>query len=193
MWIPTLRNTYLNENKQSERSIVWGGKGKKCLINAGCHKKLPIIGKVCEYKKYNIFKKIKLKSEQFSSKKSKNILFWLARRGQGPPIALPCGRPWIKGIHDCNVAWNRIKVTGYLNMTYFYFYYIVFSFGSLLSTQLRGVKQYYCLCVRVCARVCLCVCVRACVCALVFVCDMCVFVYSQVKSVIYFLSRNKNC
>jgi len=30
----------------------------------------------------------------FSSKKSQNILFWPARGGQGPPLALPCGRPW---------------------------------------------------------------------------------------------------
>jgi len=29
----------------------------------------------------------------FSSKKCKNILFRSARGGQGPPLALPCGRP----------------------------------------------------------------------------------------------------
>jgi len=34
-----------------------------------------------------------LKTYYFSLKKSKNILFWPARGGQGPPLALPCGRP----------------------------------------------------------------------------------------------------
>jgi len=34
------------------------------------------------------------KNIQFSSKKPKNILFWPARGGQGPPLALPCGHPW---------------------------------------------------------------------------------------------------
>jgi len=29
----------------------------------------------------------------FSFKKSKNILFWSAKGGQVPPLALPCGRP----------------------------------------------------------------------------------------------------
>jgi len=43
------------------------------------------------------FLKNTLKRYYFPQKKSKNILFWLARGGdrggQGPPLALPCGRP----------------------------------------------------------------------------------------------------
>jgi len=45
-------------------------------------------------KTYHLPKK-HLKTYYFLLKKSKNILFWLARGGQGPPLALPCGRPCI--------------------------------------------------------------------------------------------------
>jgi len=37
-----------------------------------------------------------LKTYYFPLKKSKNILFWPARGGQGPLLALPCGRPWAR-------------------------------------------------------------------------------------------------
>jgi len=40
-----------------------------------------------------LFSKKHLKTYYFPLKKSKNILFWPARGGQGPPLALPCGRP----------------------------------------------------------------------------------------------------
>jgi len=51
-------------------------------------------GKIFQVGGKNILFALKTpKNILFSSKKVKNILFWPARGGQGPPLALPCGRP----------------------------------------------------------------------------------------------------